>query len=478
MMLLLSGMGLFAPPALAQDAEETAEDSAEESAPCDPEEAGEEGCPEEEEAEPEGPPTPEYGYFTTTLDNGLKVSVLSDPDHPVVATQTWVQVGSAHEAASEAGFAHLFEHFMFGDTSNYDKDVYSRHHTSNGGTENAYTAFDNTVYISEIPPEQHDRVLQLEADRLVNLVLDQENLDNEKKIVTEELRLRTENNPTGRLLITGLRGLFGEHPYGHSPAGTKEDIQGADLELARKFYEGYYRPANLHLVIVGPVNGPWTLERVAEYYGDLPEEHTVPPEVPSLQDWTFPERVDLQDDIPPVKLAAHIYIAPAPGDPDYWAMKLLGQMLSSGSVDRFREELVVGQSKALDGFGMYVDQFQSGGLMLFGSISLPTRSRRRALKLIDGTVDTLNERAWLTEENLAVARRALLRQELEGSYYASSQADDIGRAYAWMGDDALGVEGFAARYEAVTLKDVEKVWARYIATAQPVEFTVKKGKPE
>lgn len=423
-------------------------------------------------------PPPEYGYFTTTLDNGLKVSVLSDPDHPVVATQTWVAVGSAHEADSEAGFAHLFEHFMFGDTSTYGKDVYSLHHTRHGGTENAYTAFDNTVYISEIPPSYHPFVLELEADRLVNLVLDQDNLDNEKKIVTEELRLRTENNPFGRLLISALAGLFGEHPYGHSPAGTKEDIQAADLELARKFYEGYYRPANLHLVVVGPVNGPWTLERIEALYGGLPAEHAEPPAVPELSDWNFPERVELKDDIPPIKVAANVYIAPSATSEDYWAMKVLGQMLSGGAVDRFREELVGRRGKALDASGMYVDQFKAGGLVVFGSVSLPWRSKRRALRLVDQSIEALDQGDWLTQENLEIARRALLRDELQGRYYAASQADDIGRAWAYMGDDQLGVDGFAEHIAAVTLADVQSVWTRYIAGAQPVEFFVKKGKPE
>ena len=155
---------------------------------------------------------------------------------PIVATQILVQVGSAHEASNEAGFAHLFEHLMFGATSNHDKEAYSRHHTINGGSENAYTSFDNTVYISEIGPLVHDQVLVLEADRMANLVLSQDNLDNEKKIVTEELRLRTENNPVSRLLGPALEGLFGDHPYGHSPAGTKEDLAAADLGLVQKFY--------------------------------------------------------------------------------------------------------------------------------------------------------------------------------------------------------------------------------------------------
>ncbi len=481
---LLLGAGA---PALAQEAPAAAEGSGEDAAERDEaacEEVDEDGQPLEGEAleaacaEEPAPPVVEYGYFTTTLENGLKVSVLSDPDHPVVATQVWVQVGSAHEGPQEAGFAHLFEHFMFGDTANYGREVYAGHHTRAGGSENAYTAFDNTVYISEIPPEHHDFVLQLEADRLVSLVLDQENLANEQKIVTEELRLRTENDPYGRLLISALAGFFGEHPYGHSPAGTKEDIQAADLELARKFYEGYYRPANLHLVVVGPVSGPATLEAVERYFGGLPTEHTEPPEIPLLEGWDFPERVELKDDIPPIKLAARVYPVPAPGGEGYWAFRVLAQMLSDGTVDRFREDLVEDRGRALEAGAFHADQFRAGGLMVFASVNLPFRSKRRALKLVGQSVDNLSGGEWLSEENLAIARRALLRQELEGRYFAASQADDIGRAYAWMGDDQLGVDGFADKIDAVTLDEVAAAWDRYIAGAEPVEIFIKRGKPE
>ena len=173
--------------------------------------------------------------FYTTLENGLQVSIYSNQNFPIVATQTWVSVGSAQESSVEKGFAHLFEHLMFGNTTTSCKEEeYNKVHIYHGGTENAYTAFDNTVYISEIPPQAHSLVLDLEADRLQNLILDEEALNNEKKIVTEELRLRLENNPQSRLLTSTLAGFFGEHPYAHSPAGTKEDIQNADLGIVQE----------------------------------------------------------------------------------------------------------------------------------------------------------------------------------------------------------------------------------------------------
>lgn len=419
----------------------------------------------------------EAGFISETLENGLKVSILSDPELPIVATQMWVQVGSAHEADQEKGFAHLFEHLMFGETETHDKEAYARHHNANGGSENAYTAFDNTVYISEIQPAAHDAVLAFEADRMVNLVLSAENLANEQKIVTEELRLRTENNPGARLLGPALAGIFGEHPYGHSPAGTKEDIAAADLALVQKFYEGYYHPANMHLVVVGPVPGPQTLDTIRDVFGPVDKERLAPPEVPELASWDFPERVVLKEDLPPVKIAGVAYFGPTQRDADYWAYRLMTEMLAGGELDRLREELVTTQGKAVEAFTLS-EELRAGGILAFASMSLPFRCKNRALKLLHRSVDTLGTGEWMSEPTLETAKRRLLRQELEQRYYAASLADAIGTAYAWQGDDRLALEGNAEAIDGVTIEQVRAAWQTYVTDAEPVEVFFKKGKPK
>ena len=168
--------------------------------------------------------------LSTRLDNGLQVTILPDPESRFVATNLWYHVGSANEQTSSRGFAHLFEHLMFGDTKTYGKREYAALHHRFGGYENAYTTFDETVYISEITPGQHRRVLEMEADRMVNLVLSQENLDNEKRIVSEEIRASLENDPFARIMRATLEAVLGDHPYGHPPAGTREDVAAATLE--------------------------------------------------------------------------------------------------------------------------------------------------------------------------------------------------------------------------------------------------------
>ena len=419
-------------------------------------------------------------FIHTALENGLRVSIYSNPNFPIVSTQTWVAVGSAQESSVEKGFAHLFEHLMFGNTTNHKKEEYNQVHIYHGGSENAYTAFDNTVYISEIPPQAHSVVLELEADRLQNLILDEEALNNEKKIVTEELRLRMENNPQSRLMGSALAGFFGEHPYSHSPAGTKEDIQNADLELCKKFYDGYYKPQNLHLIISGPVDPQATLDEVRELYGgiDNGEGVLVPPDVPDFMEWEFPERLVLADDIPPMKIAAKVFILPRATHEDYYALKIMSEMLSGSATDLFREDLVTQRSKALEAFGAYIDDFAGGGMFVFASVNLPFKGKNKLFRQIQGSLDNLDNRSWLTEEGFSAAQKGLLKQEYTESWYAADISDSIGWNYARRNDASLGVRGAADEIANLTIEDIERVWETYIVQNQPIEVLFKKGKPQ
>jgi zinc protease len=194
---------------------------------------------------------PPPGFIDRVLANGLEVTIAADSTLPIVATRVWYHVGAANETKNTRGFAHLFEHLMFSGTPAHPKGVWEAHHHRFGGVENAHTSWDETTYESDIPPAGFHEVLVMEADRMVNLKLDAEALENEKKIVTEELRATIENDPYDRMLTAALKALCGDHPYAVTPLGTKEEIAAATLDQARAFYTRYYRPKNAHLVIVG-----------------------------------------------------------------------------------------------------------------------------------------------------------------------------------------------------------------------------------
>ena len=410
-------------------------------------------------------------FVNDVLDNGVEVSVLADPDLELVATQVWYHVGSAHEDAGSRGLAHLFEHLMFGPTADSEKDAVFKLHTRLGGSNNAYTSFDQTVYVSQIGPPHHLEVLSLEAARMGGLILTQEELENEQRIVTEELRLSTENDPFARVMVAALKTLLGEHPYALTPVGTKEDIAAATLASCRGFYDRYYLPANAHVVVVGPVNPEDTLRAVRERFGPLPGGDVDRPEIPEVSTWAFPKETVLSEDLPPVETAIEFYPVPGPDHPDSDALTVLRWMLS-GQANPFREDIVRRREKALEA-GLEVFWNRRGGAIGFYAAQLPYRRKKTAFRQIDRSLEAVS--AALDERRLAAARRGLLSVEHQARYYAASVAGSIGSA-RWNRGDAADAFEQMGRLRAVTLEDVRRVWRTYVQEAEPVRLYLKPEK--
>ncbi|MCB9683201.1 MAG: insulinase family protein, partial [Alphaproteobacteria bacterium] len=288
-------------------------------------------------------------WLDTRLDNGLHLTVLEDPRMPMEATQHWVHVGSAQEGDRERGFAHLFEHLMFGDTPAHAAEDYDRLHVASGGRSNAWTSFDETVYVSLIAPDQHDALLALEADRFGTLAVTAENLANEQRIVTEELRLRTQNDPFSRLFVTALDRALAGHPYAHTAAGTADDIAAADLALCRDFQARWYRPDHIHLVVVGPRPVEDVFASVRTLYAGLAPSGAPAATTLSVLDLDLPSQVSLAEDLPPIRITALAWLLPPTGHPDDAALSVLLEALAGGLVDRFSERHVDQTHRALYG---------------------------------------------------------------------------------------------------------------------------------
>ena len=405
------------------------------------------------------------------LANGLEVTIVPDARLETVATQVWVHVGSANEEEQTRGFAHLFEHLMFGGTASHPKEDYALLHERHGGYENAFTSFDETVYVSEIAPEGHDEVLALEADRLVNLALSEENLANEKKIVTEELRLRTENDPMVRVMLRALEAILGEHPYALSPAGTREDIARATLEHAREFYRRYYRPTNAHLVVVGPVDPQHVLARIEEVFGPLEAGEGPPADVPEVLGWPMPELVRLEEDLPPVETVLVGFPLPTPRHPDHAALAVMRELLGGGRVDPFVEELVRRRKKAVYAQTEHLE-FRRGGAVIFAAAFLPYHRERTERRLVRESLEVLGRMQWLDEASFEGARRRLLRRVYGEAYSPVALADSLGRARWWRGDEKLALHR-AEELRAVSQEDVRRVFRKYVTDAEPVTLVIR-----
>jgi len=249
---------------------------------------------------------------------------------------------------------------------------------------------------------------------------------------------------------------------------NRSDVAAATVASCRSFYDRYYHPDGAHHVIVGPVDAQATLAAIERSFGPLEPGAVHPPDVPSLLGWKFPEEVSLQEDLPPVEIAALGFPLPDSDSPDRFALDVLLEILSGGAVDPFREELVTRRRMAIEA-GSESLRFRRGGALFFYSASLPYRRKVTAFRAMDAAVRELSSFAWLSEERLAAAKRSLRRESFASTYYSAERAQEIGEARWHEGDERFAFDR-SARIDAVTLDEVETAWRAYFGDARPVHL--------
>jgi zinc protease len=231
-----------------------------------------------------------------TLDNGLNVIVIEDHRAPVVLNAITYRVGGADEVTGKTGLAHFFEHLMFKGTTKYPKDSFDLLLDENGAERNAYTNLESTFYYERASSALLERLIDLEADRMQNLLLTPEVFETERKVVQEERRLRTESDAYGSAIEKVNAVLFKSHPYGRPVVGVADDVAKLTLDDATAFYRSHYMPSNAILLVVGDVK-PTDVKRLAEiYFGPL-KNIGKPPAVQRTPEplHTIAERLELED---------------------------------------------------------------------------------------------------------------------------------------------------------------------------------------
>jgi zinc protease len=204
---------------------------------------------------PENHALPFIGGFEVhryVLDNGLKLMIVEDHSSPTFAYHTWFRVGSRDEKVKYTGLAHLFEHMMFKGTTVHPPGEFDRLLERAGAEgENAFTSHDYTAYVQEMPKSELDLIVRLEADRMVNLVVDEKSFKTETEVVQNERRFRTENSPDGTLTQILFETAFTKHSYHWPVIGYQEDLERMSAQDAFSFYKTFYNPNNAVVVVVG-----------------------------------------------------------------------------------------------------------------------------------------------------------------------------------------------------------------------------------
>jgi zinc protease len=277
------------------------------------------------------------------LDNGLTVILQPDRELPLVTVNLWYHVGSKNESPGHTGLAHLFEHMLFQGSQHVDTNDHFGYIQKVGGIANGSTTRDRTNYFETLPAGHLELGLWLESDRMGFLLpaMTPDKLENQRQVVMNERRQRTDNQPYGLASERLWELLYpGDHPYSWPVIGYMDDIAGATLDEVQHFFESWYRPNNAVLTLAGDFEPRVALDAVERFFGPLPAGDTPPRPAPVAVAATGEQRAVLGDDVqlPRVYFA---YRAAAYGDPAWYATDLLTTVLADGKSSPLYESLVL-----------------------------------------------------------------------------------------------------------------------------------------
>jgi len=369
-----------------------------------------------------------------------------------VSFQVWYRVGSRNEARGATGIAHFLEHMMFKGTPTHGRGQFARLVEQNGGQDNAFTSHDVTSYFVDVAADKLDLVIELDADRMQNLLLDPKEIDSERQVVLEERRTRTEDDPGGFLGEEVASLAFRAHPYGFPVIGWQEDIARITPEEIRAFYRTYYVPNNALIVAVGDLRAAETLERIRRRFGRIPRG-PAPPPVLAVEPSPNGERrvvVRKQAELPIVYVAYHV---PNQRSDDAVPLEVLSTILSGGRASRLYRDLVYERRLALEAGGDYSYFSVDPNLFWFWATAMPGQGAEALEKELLTQVERLKKEP-VTDEELQRAKN-----QLEASFVF--QEDSVHhRASLLARFEVIGgyaqKDQFLAKIRAVTATDLAR----------------------
>ncbi|MBI4559460.1 MAG: insulinase family protein [Candidatus Hydrogenedentes bacterium] len=399
-----------------------------------------------------------YDFKKTVLDNGLQVITLEDFSCPIVAVQVWYQVGSKDENPARQGFAHMFEHMMFRGTDQLGPEEHFRLIRETGGDANAFTSFDYTAYVNQLPANQLDLALWLEAERMTFLKVDQSNFETERKVVEEERRIDL-NEPYGTIVEKVLPVVFQNHPYRWAPIGQIPHLRAASVDELRAFWDRFYIPNNAALVVVGAIKHRESVALAEKYLGWIPKCPEPPrvtePEPPQ----TAPRTAEISEPVGPAPLVGYVYRGIPEPHPDTIPLQLLMAILGGGESSRLYEDLVK-QQKVCTQVMADLYNLEQDGVFGAGAALMPGGDLEKTLAAIDGHLQRIVANPP-SERELEKVKNQLRRSIVTGTMTVATKARLIGQTtMVYGGPDWLNQQLKAI--DAVSLKDLERVAKTYL----------------
>lgn len=396
---------------------------------------------------------------TFTLDNGLRVVVVSDHRVPVVTHMVWYGVGAAHEPPGLSGIAHFLEHMMFKGTETVEPGVFSREVARVGGRENAFTSYDFTGYFQTVAREHLETVMHLEADRMINLTITPEQVEVERQVILEERRQRVDNNPSAILAQLAYSALFLNAPYRRPVIGWEHEIASISRNDLLAFYRDWYSPANAVLVVVGDITAEDLRPMAERHYGIIPAGELPAWHFPQEPSHAGPRHAELFDERVQEPAWSRIFLAPsyrsgvsageaAASEQLAYPIQVAVHILGSGPTSRLYQRLVV-----QDGLAVTAGAFYSPTML--GPARLVVHARPRpgvTLEQIEAAVEAVLAEtldSGFTDLEVGRAKRRVLADAVFARDSVDTAAQVLGQALA-IGLSVADVEAWPERIGRVT----------------------------
>jgi zinc protease len=392
------------------------------------------------------------------LNNGLNVILFEKENAPVVDVRVFYDVGSYIEKDGEKGLSHLFEHMMFRGSKNVGDEEHSQRIQKVGGTSNAYTSDDMTVYYQRIPSNELDLALYLESDRMQNLIINESILKKEREVVKEEYRWRYENNPQGKMFLDARKIFYPNYNYQYGAIGKLDDISAVSVDDCYNFYKKHYSPDNAILVVVGDFDSIKAKTLIESHFGSIPSKGVHKSEFKTFKRTPKQIKATILTDFPTDMTTLSFHVPPANNSRELAAIEMIGFALASSESSRLYQELVKEQKAALSVFD-YLLVNRGSSLFMIGVSHQPGFSK------------IIQKRIWkqfkqikkngLTEIEFKKIKNKFLTSKTFSLYNASTLSDGLGRAYLQSGDPNSYLNELKL-YESISQNDIKEAAKKYL----------------
>ena len=395
------------------------------------------------------------------LKNGLTLLISPNPRLPIVSYYTLFDVGGRDEGKGTTGATHFLEHMMFKGAKKYGPGQFDTRLEKSGGVTNAFTTNDMTVYYQNIPVSFLETMIDMEADRMQNLLLETNSFESERKVIFEERKMRYENSPDGLMFLAVMKKMFAGTPYGQSVIGDEEDLKALTRDQMMTFFKNFYVPNNAIVAIAGDVNPDEVIKLVRKYYEDIPaskELATIKNKTSDAQ--MFHSKAELGREYKlyatnPLPKFSMAFPGEKLGLKKAYVMDLLAMILSNGGSSYLMQKYVKSDNPILNDISLNNFNLMHSGVFYFSGEVKEGKSVEDVKKTIISDFKDMCENS-INERSLQKAKNQILAQGYAQLKSNAGVASTIVRNEKWYGDYNFGLKELDI-YNGVTQDELRVV---------------------